>query len=80
MNILKRPMFFSATICSAVAALALYYNFIVVITFVCAVFALIVRIFLKNYKYVNPVVAVLLFATSLFFQFSKINLLFHIYV
>ena len=73
MNILKRPMFYSALICCVAASLSLLS---VVVSYAFLIFALILLIFLiyrKNYKYITVLFAVVLFAVSLFFELLLIN-------
>ena len=73
MNILKRPMFYSALVCCIASALSLLS---VGVSYAFLTLALILLIFLvyrKNYKYIMVLLAVLLFAANLLLELTLIG-------
>ncbi len=73
MNVLKRPMFFAAAICSIVAAISLFSLLVALLILVLSIIMLLIVVLKKNYKYILVLFAVLLFALNLVFQFVKIS-------
>ena len=73
MNVLKRPMFFAAIICSLAAVISLYYKSIAFGLLGCAISVFVLLIFLKKYKYITVAIAILVFSVSLFCEFSQIE-------
>ena len=74
MNILKRPMFYAALVCSVAAALSLYVmplSFALIVTSI--IFLIFITIYYKNYKYITVILAIVLFSLSLIVEFAKIN-------
>lgn len=74
MNILKRPMFYAALVCSVAAAISL---FVLPISYVVVAISILILLFVsiifKNYKYITVIIAIVLFIVSLNLEFSKID-------
>ena len=74
MNILKRPMFWSAFVCSISAVLSL---FVIPLSYVVICISIIIlisfAILYKKYQYIVVALAIVLFATSLITEFTKID-------
>ncbi len=76
MDILKRPMFFAALVCSATTAISLVILPLSFALIAAAIVLLICFISLyKKYQYITIALAILFFAVSLIFEFLKIDTL-----
>ena len=73
MNIVNRPMVFSALFCSVVAAVSLFSKVTAAILAVLFLAFILIFVFRKNYKYITVLLFVFLFITGLVFQFFKIE-------
>ncbi len=73
MNILKRPMFYAVIVCctASVLSLMLFNSFILLLTAVLLLIFLILKF--KKYSYIIVAIAILLFASSLFFEEANIK-------
>lgn len=73
MNILKRPMLYAAIVCCAAAAVSLYIKILSFVIIAAALVIIAVVVYCKKYQYITVAFAVVLFATSICFQFIQID-------